>query len=97
MEKLKKDTEVLQTKQAVLESNIHINKANIISNGCHGRDLQFLIDRHEQYSRKNSIHIHDLKEGTNESTEQLTIQTLKTEIGIEIEESEIVHRTSYWS
>ena len=28
----------------------------------HGRDLQFLMDRHEQYSRKDSVRIRGVRE-----------------------------------
>ena len=73
----------------------HILKSDDISlNYDHGKDLQFLIDRQEQYSRKNSIRIRGVREEMGEDIEKVTLETLKKELDLDMEHSEIdiVHR-----
>ena len=54
IEKLKMDIEDLKTAKSDLESKANAMSQDIGFNHDHGRDLQFSMDRHEQYSRKNS-------------------------------------------
>ena len=56
-EKFKVDIPDLKTKQSELESKVIAMSEDIGFNHDHGRDLQFLMDRHEQYSRKKSVRI----------------------------------------
>ena len=94
LEKVKGDVEVVKGKHEVLESKVVVMEDKIKKNNNHGFDMKFLLDRHEQYSRKNSIRVQDVKEEDGENIEQLTIETIKGEIGIEIEakDIDIVHR-----
>ena len=94
MEKIKIEAEDMKEKQIILTEDITHMKKGIDGNFNNGKDLQFLMDRHEQYSRKNSIRVHNLKEEANEVVEDLIIQAMKEEIGVAIEarDIDIVHR-----
>ena len=94
IEKFKDEIEVLKTKNMELESNVDSFSESVANNFDHGRDLQFLVDRQEQYSRKNSIRIKGVMEEDGENIESIMLLTLKNEIDVEInpEEIEIVHR-----
>ena len=39
----------------------------------------------EQYSRKNCLLLHEVKESPNENTDELIIQTISHELGLELE------------
>ena len=84
IEKFKDEIEVLKTKNMELESNVNSLSESVANNFDHGRDLQFLIDRQEQYSRKNSIRIKGVMEEDGENIESKMLSTLKNEIDVEI-------------
>ena len=90
----KVEIDEIKTKQFALEERVKLMSENIAINYDHGRDLQFLMDRHEQYSRKNSVRIRGVTEQNGEDIEMVTIETLKKELGVCIEKPEIdiVHR-----
>ena len=75
IDKVKVDIADLQTKQVDLESKVNALSNDIRLNYDHGKDLQFLIDRQEQYSRKNSIRIRGVKEEMGEDIEKVTLET----------------------
>ena len=94
IETFKMDLETLKEKQAVLEERLDTMNETVGMNFDHGKDLQFLLDRHEQYSRKSSVRIRGVLEQKGEDIEAVTIDSLKKEIGFDINEKEIdiVHR-----
>ena len=94
IEYFKVEIDEIKTKQLALEERVKSMSENIAINYDHGRDLQFLMDRHEQYSRKNSVRIRGVTEQNEEDIEMVTIETLKKELGVCIEKPEIdiVHR-----
>ena len=81
-------------KQSALEDKVNLMSEKIGAISDHGRDLQFLMDRQEQYSRKNSVRITGDSERSREDIEMVTIDTLKKERGLDFEKSDIdiVHR-----
>ena len=44
--------------------------------------LSFLVDREEQYSRRNCIFIHGVKENQNEDTDEVVINKTKSEMDV---------------
>ena len=46
--------------------------------------LSSLIDKQEQYSRRNCILIHGVKKNQNEDTDEVVVNKLKSEMNIEI-------------
>ena len=94
IEKFKVDIADLKTKQSHLESKVNTMSEDIGFNHDHGRDLQFLLDRHEQYSRKNSVRIRGVREEMGEDIEQVTLDTLAKELDLDMDRSEIdiIHR-----
>ena len=94
IEKFKVDISVLKTKQSELDSKVNAMSKEISLNCDHGKDLQFVIDRHEQYSRKNSIRLRGVVEEMGEDIEKVTLETLKKELDLDLVRSEIdiVHR-----
>ena len=94
METMKKDLESSKEVIALTKEKVSEVGEQVHHNFCHGQDLQFLIDKHEQYSRKNSIRIRDVKEERDEDIEAVTINVLKSELNLDIEprEIDIVHR-----
>ena len=69
---------------------------SVANNYDHSKDLHFLIDRQEQYSRKNSIRIKGIAEEARENIDSKTLLALKNEIDVEVnpDEIEIVHHVS---
>ena len=57
IETCKMDCETRKEKQAVLEERLDTITDIVGMNFDHEKDLQFLLDRHEQYSRKSSVRI----------------------------------------
>ena len=55
----------------------------------HGKDLHFLIDRHEQYSRKKSIRIRGVVEEMGEGIEKVSLETVKKELNLDLVHSDI--------
>ena len=53
------------------------------------------VDRQEQQSGRNCLQIHDIEERRQEVTDELVIQTIKSEMDIDIDVKNIVrtHRT----
>ena len=94
IDKFKVDIADVKSKHSDLESKVNAMSNDISLNYDHGRDLQFLIDRQEQYSRKNSICIRGVREEMGEDIEKVTLGTLKKELDLDMERSEIdiVHR-----
>ena len=94
IETFKEDIDNLKVKQSALEDKVISMSENIGTISDHGRDLQFLMDRQEQYSRKNSVRIKGVLERSGEDIEMVTIDTLKKELGLDFEKSDIdiVHR-----
>ena len=90
----KVDIADFKSKQSDLESKVNAMLDEISLNYDHGKDLQFLIDRQEQYSRKNSIRMRGVREEMGEDIEKVTLETLKKELDLDMERSEIdiVHR-----
>ena len=96
IDKFKQDIDELRTQNSKLESTINSLSESVASNFDHRKDLQFLIDRQQQYSRKNSIRITGVMEEPGENIESKSISILKNEIDVDInsEEIEIVHHVS---
>ena len=94
IEKFKIEIKNLKAKNSELEANLNVLSENVACNYDHGRDLQFLVDKQEQYSRKSSVRIIGMKEEAGEGIEKKTIEMLKEEIDLEIDPNEIdiVHR-----
>ena len=69
----KVEIDEIKTKQLALEERVKSMSENIAINYDHGRDLQFLMDCHKQYSRKNSVRIRGVTEQNGEDIEMVTI------------------------
>ena len=89
IDKFKVNIADLKPKQSDLESKVNAISDDISLNYDHGKDLRFLIDRQEQYSRKNSIRIGGVREEMGEDIEKVTLETLKKELDLDMERSEI--------
>ena len=94
IDKFKVDIADLKTKTSDLESKVNAMSDDMSLNYDHGKDLQLLIDRQEQYFRKNSIPIRGVREEMGEDIEKVTLETLKKELDLDMGRSEIdiVHR-----
>ena len=94
IETFKMDFENLKQKQTVLEERLATMDETVGLNFDHGKDLKFLMDRQDQYSRKSSVRIRGVLEQKGEDIEALTLDTLKEKIGIVINQNDIdiVHR-----
>ena len=51
--------------------------------------LSSMVDRQEQYSRRNCILIHSVKENQNEDTDEVVVNKLKSEMDLEISPGDI--------
>ena len=51
--------------------------------------LSSLVDRQEQYSRRNCILIHGVKENQNEDTDEVVINKIKSEVDLDISPRDI--------
>ena len=51
--------------------------------------LSSLVDRQEQYSRRNCILIHGVKENQNEDTDEVVVNKVKSEMDLEISPADI--------
>ena len=51
--------------------------------------LSSLVDKREQYSRRNCILIHGVKENQNEDTDEIVVNKLKSEMDLEISAGDI--------
>lgn len=69
-------------------------KKAVFSLQCAEKDIGFLLDRQEQYSRKSSVRLFNVEEKQDERVEEAVITKLKEEIGVEVESADIdiVHR-----
>ena len=94
IETFKLDLECLKKQQTVLEERVNVLGETVGMNFDHCKDLQFLMDRHEQYSRKSSVRIRGVSEENNEDLESVTLNILQKEIGVVVTQNEIdiVHR-----
>ena len=89
IERFKGDISDLKRKQSDLESKVNAMSIDISLNFDNGKDLQFLIYRHEQYSRKTSIRHRGVLEEMGEDIEKLTFDTLTKELDLDVDRSEI--------
>ena len=89
------DLDTLKEKHAVLEERLDTITEIVGIHFDHGKELQFLLDRHEQYSRNSSVRIRGVLEQKGEDSKALTIDSLKTDIDFDINDKEIdiVHRS----
>ena len=55
IEKFKIEIKSVKAKNSELEANLNILSENVACTYDHGRDLQVLVDKQEQYSRKSSV------------------------------------------
>ena len=90
----KKDIDDLKAKQSALEDKVNLISDNVGDISDHGRDLQFFMDHQEQYSWKNSVRIKGVVEQSGEDIKKVKIDTLKKELDLDFENSDIdiVHR-----
>ncbi len=90
-EKVKNDISQIHERQEKAEEEI-----NAVRNEAFSKisDLTFLIDKQEQYSRKSSVRLYDVREEENENCQDLVIDVLKKEMDVDInpEDIDIVHR-----
>ena len=91
IETFKLGLECLKKQQTALEERVN---ETVGMNVDHCKDLQFLMDRHEQYLRKSSVRIRGVSEENNEDLESVTLNILQKEIGVVVAQNEIdiVHR-----
>ena len=75
IEKFKVDISVLKTEQLDLDSKVNTMSKEISVNCDHDKDLQCLIDRQEQYSRKTSIPSRGVMEVMGENIKTVTLET----------------------
>ena len=94
IETFKVDLDNLKKKQTDLEQRLDSIDETVGMNCDNGKDLKFLMDQQEQYSRKSSVRIRGVPEQNGEDIEALTVDTMMKEIGINIQQNEIdiVHR-----
>ena len=83
------DLETLKEKQSVLEERLDTINETVGINFDHGKDLQFLLGRHEQYSCKSSVRICGVLEQKGKDNIPLPADSLKKESGFDINEKEI--------
>eukprot|EP00794_Sanderia_malayensis_P020697 gene20697-22733_t len=83
----------MKKEQDAIKGEVRELRCGLDANNYHGRELEFVMDRHEQ-SRKSSVRIFDMKEEVNEKIEEATIKCIEDEIGIKVEprDIDIVHR-----
>ena len=93
--------ELEKTREDISETRGKVSEVEnrVFENFCRIHDAEFLIDRQEQYSRKNSIRIRNVREERGEQIEELTIKTLKDELDLVIDPTEIdiVHRVGRYN
>ena len=89
IETFKLDIENLKKTHAGLEEKVNAMAETVDINFDRGKDLQFLMDRHEQYSRNSSVRITGVVEQNDEDIESVIIDTLKKEISAEVMQNEI--------
>ena len=77
IETFKLDIENLKKKQVGLEEKVNAMTETVDINFDRGKDLQLLMDRHEQYSRKSSVRINGVVEQNDEDIESVIINTQK--------------------
>ena len=86
---MKEETLRLKEQQDISSEIVEKMKKDIQDNQFRDKEAQFLIDRQEQYSRKNSVRVFDVKEESGENIEELLITLLKEEINLDIAPLEI--------
>ncbi len=94
MEKLKSDYVELVKKHEILQERVKEVKQEADESYSNSLDMNFSLDRLEQYSRKSSIRLLNVKEDKGENVEEKIIRRLKDEINVDIcpEEIDIAHR-----
>ena len=77
-----------------LEERLATMEETVGMNFDHGKDLTCLMDRQEQYSCTSSVRIRGVLEQKGEDIEALTLDSLKKDSGININQNEFdsVHR-----
>ncbi len=93
LEKLKSDYVELVKKHEILQERVKEVKQEADESYSNSLDMNFSLDRLEQYSRKSSIRVLNVKEDKGENVEELVIRCLKDEINVDIcpEEIDIAH------
>ena len=60
---------------------------SLMSNGL--KDLEKKVDRQEQYSRRNCLLLHGVKEGDNEDTDKIVVKLTQDDLGEEIDVADL--------
>ena len=81
---LKTDVEVIGNNQSQLETDLKCASTKIYHNSCGLKDIGFIMDRQEQYSRKSSIRMLKVAEEKDENVEMVCISKIQEELGIKI-------------
>ena len=86
LSQLKTEVEELGRNQSKVESELQCASKRIFHkhNACRLKDVNFVTDRQEQYSRKSSIRILKVIEERDENTEEVCISKIKQELAIDI-------------
>ena len=84
---LKTEVEGVKTSQENVKTKVDMVERKV-------QDLNFEINRLEQYSRKSSIRIYGIREEEREKMTEKVLNTVKQEIGVELtaDEIDITHR-----
>ena len=89
IEKFTVDISVLKQEQSGLDSKVNTMSKDSSVHCDHGRDLHFLIDRHEQYSRQNSSPSKGVMEEMGEDIKKVILETLNKNLDLDLVHSEI--------
>ncbi len=91
---VKESVTILNEKQMEIENEVASTKEELNNNFCSIKDLEFAAARQEQYSRKSSLRIFNIKEENGECAEDVCVENLKKYLNIDIvrNEIDIVHR-----
>ena len=91
---VKRDVDEITDKQAEMGKSVAVAREEAFSNECRIKDMEFVLDRQEQYSRKSSVRVLNIEEETAENVEEKFISVVKEQIGVDIAKNEIdiIHR-----
>ncbi len=76
-------------KKMELENEITSTKEEVNNNFCPIKDLQFAAARQEQYSRKSSLRIFNIKEENGVCAKDVCVKNLKKFLNIDIDRKDI--------
>ena len=81
-------------KQAEIEKSVESAREEAFNNGCRIKDVDFILDKQEQYNKKSSVRLLNVEEETEENVEEKCIAVIKEQIGVDIAKTEIdiIHR-----